>query len=67
MQELSKLFNKFYKLDKARNSSQSSNGLGLSIVKRILTLHESNYRLYNTEDGVKFEFTLKKANEDEIE
>lgn len=66
-EELSKLFNKFYKLDKARNSSQSSNGLGLSIVKRILTLHESNYRLYNTEDGVKFEFTLKKANEDEIE
>ncbi|WP_156625968.1 HAMP domain-containing protein [Clostridium tertium] len=66
-EELSKLYNKFYKLDKARNSSQSSNGLGLAIVKRILTLHESNYKLYNTEDGVKFEFTLKKANEDEIE
>ncbi|WP_243190686.1 sensor histidine kinase [Clostridium gallinarum] len=65
-EEIDNLYNKFYRIDKARNSSNNSNGLGLSIVKRILTLHESSYILSNTENGVKFEFTLKKANDEEI-
>ncbi len=65
--EIDNLFNKFYKIDKARTTSGNSNGLGLSIVKRILTLHESDYSLTNTEDGVIFKFTLKKASEDDIE
>ncbi len=63
--EIANLYNKFYRIDKARNSSNNSNGLGLAIVKRILTLHESSYSLFNTEDGVKFEFTLKKADDEE--
>ena len=65
--EIDNLYNKFYRIDKARNTSNNSNGLGLAIVKRILSLHESSYSLYNTEDGVKFEFTLKKAEDDDIE
>jgi len=65
-EEIDNLYNKFYKIDKARNSSNNSNGLGLAIVKRILNLHESSYSLYNTEDGVKFEFTLKKADDVEL-
>ena len=64
-EEIDNLYNKFYRIDKARNSSNNSNGLGLAIVKRILSLHESSYSLYNTEDGVKFEFTLKKASDEE--
>ncbi|MDV4150575.1 HAMP domain-containing sensor histidine kinase [Clostridium sp. AL.422] len=64
--EIENLYNKFYRIDKARNSSNNSNGLGLAIVKRILTLHESSYTLCNTEDGVKFEFTLKKSHDKEI-
>ena len=64
-EEIDNLYNKFYRIDKARNSSDNSNGLGLAIVKRILTLHESSYSLFNTEDGVKFEFTLKKADDEE--
>lgn len=64
-EEIDNLYNKFYRIDKARNSSNNSNGLGLAIVKRILKLHESSYSLFNTEDGVKFEFTLKKANDEE--
>lgn len=64
-EEIDNLYNKFYRIDKARNSSNNSNGLGLSIVKRILNLHESSYSLFNTEDGVKFEFTLKKATDEE--
>lgn len=65
-EEIDNLYNKFYRIDKARNSSNNSNGLGLSIVKRILTLHESSYTLSNTENGVQFEFTLKKATDEEI-
>ena len=64
-EEIDNLYNKFYRIDKARNSSNNSNGFGLAIVKRILTLHESSYSLFNTEDGVKFEFTLKKADDEE--
>lgn len=64
-EEIDNLYNKFYRIDKVRNSSNNSNGLGLAIVKRILKLHESSYSLFNTEDGVKFEFTLKKANDEE--
>lgn len=65
-EEIDNLYNKFYRIDKARNSSNNSNGLGLAIVKRILNLHESSYSLFNTEDGVQFEFTLKKAADEEI-
>lgn len=65
--EIENLFTKFYKIDKARTSSSNSNGLGLAIVKRILTLHESDYSLSNTEDGVLFKFTLKKAPDEDIE
>lgn len=66
-EEIDNLFTKFYKIEKARTTSSNSNGLGLSIVKRILTLHESEYSLTNTEDGVLFKFTLKKASDDDIE
>lgn len=65
-EEIDNLYNKFYRIDKVRNSSNNSNGLGLAIVKRILSLHESSYSLFNTTDGVKFEFTLKKAADEEI-
>lgn len=65
-EEIEKLFAKFYRLDKSRNTSKNSNGLGLAIIKKILDLHKSPYSLSNTIDGVKFEFTLKKANDLEI-
>ena len=67
--EIENLFNKFYKLDKSRSRFQnkSSSGLGLAIVDRILTLHESKFSLLNTEDGVRFTFTLKKGLEPNLE
>ncbi|WP_062048376.1 cell wall metabolism sensor histidine kinase WalK [Bacillus sp. JCM 19034] len=34
-----KLFDRFYKVDKARSSSTNGSGLGLSIAKRILDIH----------------------------
>jgi signal transduction histidine kinase len=56
--ELDKLFNKFYRVDKARQRDTNSTGLGLSIVKNLLELHNFKYSLENTDDGVEFKYYL---------
>ncbi|MPQ42973.1 sensor histidine kinase [Clostridium tarantellae] len=60
--ELSKIWNQFYRGDKSRNRNSKSTGLGLSIVKNILQLHDSSFGALNTNKGVKFYFTLKATN-----
>lgn len=45
--------------DTARNSSDSSTGMGLPICKRIFDLHGYGYRYFNMPDGVRFEFRGK--------
>ncbi|MDA1523962.1 two-component sensor histidine kinase [Bacillus anthracis] len=39
-QELSKMFEKFYRVDKSRSSQINGSGIGLAIVKRTIELHE---------------------------
>jgi len=58
--ELDNVFAKFYRLDKSGDRTKNSYGLGLSTVKRILTLHNSDFSLSNGENSVVFKFTLKK-------
>lgn len=59
--EISKLFDKFYRLDKSRERTQkNSTGIGLSIVKNILHLHNSEFNLQNIAGGVEFYFYLEK-------
>lgn len=57
---IDKLFDKFYRVDKARQRDTNSTGLGLSIVKNILDLHEFEYSLANIETGVCFTYYLPK-------
>lgn len=67
-EEISRLFDKFYRLDKSRERTQkNSTGIGLSIVKNILILHNSTFNLQNINGGVEFNFYLEKivAPEDE--
>ena len=59
--ELESIWDKFYKIDKSRNRSVGGIGLGLSIVKNILLLHNSTFGVRNTDIGVCFYFTLQKT------
>lgn len=53
-EELSRLFEAFYRPDQSRNRETGGSGLGLYIVKRILDLHKTHYSLKNSKDGVVF-------------
>ncbi|WP_125154116.1 sensor histidine kinase [Clostridium rectalis] len=58
-EDLKNIWSRFYKADKAR-SSKISTGLGLSIVRSILTQLGEDIWAENRDDGVEFTFTLKK-------
>ncbi|MED1302038.1 two-component sensor histidine kinase [[Bacillus thuringiensis] serovar konkukian] len=61
-EQLDKIWDRFYRVDAARQRSQCGTGLGLAISKNILELHDAEYGVKNTEDGVLFYFyLLKKA------
>ena len=48
-------------MDAARQRSQGGTGLGLAISKNILELHDAEYGVKNTEDGVLFYFIYRKS------
>ncbi|GGB52086.1 HAMP domain-containing protein [Virgibacillus dakarensis] len=59
-EHLEKIWDRFYRGDTSRRRSKGGTGLGLAISKNILELHESQYGVSNTEDGVLFFFYLNK-------
>jgi len=52
--ELDKIWDSFYKVDKARTRGYGGTGLGLTIVKNMVELHHGRYGVENREDGVEF-------------
>ena len=55
------LWEKFYKVDKARTRQYGGSGVGLSIVKAIMDQMHQEYGVINYDNGVSFWFELEKA------
>lgn len=61
--QINKLFDKFYRVDKSRERNKyNSTGIGLSIVKNILQLHNCEFNIQNINNGVEFYFIIDKVN-----
>lgn len=60
---LEHIWEKFYKVDKARTRQYGGSGIGLSIVKAIMESMNRDYGAVNYDNGVEFWFELETAGE----
>ncbi len=57
-EDIDHIWNKFYKVDKARTREYGGNGIGLSIVKAVMESFQRDYGVKNEEEGVTFWYEL---------
>lgn len=64
--ELSKIWDLFYRPDTARSTNTGGSGIGLAVVRTILEQHNADYGVVNTETGIRFYFELSAAQTNNI-
>ena len=62
-EDIALIWDKFYKVDKARTREYGGSGVGLSIVKASMELLGQDYGVENRPDGVAFWFELDAKNQ----
>ena len=61
-ESLSRIWDRFYKIDASRGKDRKGTGLGLAIVKEIINAHKQNINVISTVGvGTEFIFTLEKS------
>ncbi|WP_247237030.1 cell wall metabolism sensor histidine kinase WalK [Telluribacter sp. SYSU D00476] len=66
-EHLTRIFERFYRVDKSRSKERGGTGLGLAIVKHILNGHGSKIAVMSKIDkGTTFSFKLEKADKPEL-
>ena len=58
-EELSRVWESFYKVDKARTRAYGGSGIGLSVVAAIMKAHGMPYGVENLPDGIAFYIELE--------
>lgn len=60
-ENLNRIWTRFYKIDESRDRSKGGTGIGLSLIKAIMTKYKSKYGVTNKKDGVEFYFEIQEA------
>ena len=61
---LDRIWNRFFKVDEARNRNDGGSGIGLSIVRAIMNNYGNDYGVENKENGVEFYFEMNLSDKD---